>query len=1509
LTPNVALTVGSHQLSYSVSDTAGNESTASNPLTLEVDTQVSELTATLANDTGTSDSDKITNNNLVNVSGIEDSANWYYRTSTSTDWIQGSGTSFTLSNGANTYELKQTDTAGNTSDIQSFAATLDTSNPIATFTSPADGSTSEGVSGELVLSFNELVEGKGTNNIQIFEIDSTTAALTLNAKDARITGTGTNTQANIAYAGLIANKSYYVKILAGAFEDKAGNAYAGLDTEGQAGWNFTTPSASISMSMVSTDNQVNAQENDQDIDVQGQISIEVASQLAKYNASGIQVTFTPGQGGATVTATQVIYNSATGVWSAKVAANTLVHGKSYTATVTANPSSEGTGAGVLSASQIVTVDTQRPNVLTATLADDTGTAGDTITSNNLVNVSGIEDRAKWYYRTSTSTDWTLGSGTTFRLSNGANTYELKQTDAAGNTSEIKSFTATLDTANPTATISERVSRKNTATLNVTSSEIGTAYLVRYYDSGFENNTDEFPAGWGILQADYEKNDMEWLKALRTTSAHQNDWRSIDILDANILTVTLSLSGLNNGLYKLITIDKAGNKSTLSTTDIRIDNVAPNVTINTIAGDGTINKNERLNGFSLTGTTELPRGWGVGTLSIATDTGTAVVATIDESGNWRADIGQDNLPDTAGASVTFKITATDKAGNESITYSTATIDTQVAALTATLADDTGTAGDTITKKDLVNVTGIEDGATWYYRTSTSTDWTLGSGTTFKLSNGSNTYELKQTDAAGNTSVTQSFTAELDTSNPTATLSARVSLQNTKSIQVQSSEAGTAYLVRYFVSGFENNLKEFPAGWGILQADYENGKMNWLTALNEQPHQNDWRSIDISNANSLTATLSLSGLNDGLYKLITIDKAGNISTLSTTGIRIDNVNPNVTIDTIAGDGKINKNERLNGFSLTGTTEVPRGWGGTLSVTTIGYSNVVAATSIDNDTGRWTATIGQDNLPDTASGSVIFTITATDTAGNKTVTTSTATIDTRDPGILTATLADDTGTAGDNKTNNSRVNVSGIEDGTKWYYRTSTSTDWTLGSDSWFNLSSGANTYELKQIDAVGNESAIQSFTATLDTLAPGAVNIQMTSVESSRHYVSSSKTSYYNSFDGNDNERGSDYFFHALQIKLNESTSKAFLIKNSLLNNNGSINYSNLLFSNTTEWRTQDCPINTNTYGLDMVGLKEGEYSLFAVDAAGNISQIPNNKIVIDNTAPTVNINATQAVKDLTFNQALDTIRVTSNEDGIAYLVRTGDFDYYVGNDKTGTAAGRVMALEELKTEIFTGDLFDTKSKDFDAYAMRQVNVEKNVATSFDISGIGDGMYSVVVVDRAGNSSYNGYISPIQVRIDSSKTSTQNLTIGAWELDATKAVLINNKYYYINKYQTNHDDLDILLTGSSSPGTTNLGTNQKGEDARDSVVTLDNRTWILPDAQTIKSLVNNAEVRNLWFPAGTAVTKTYTSGSHIGILASDPRSLPGGESHAYVDFSLADTYIDVFAQNDSDSKLNYAVFQVL
>ena len=133
-----------------LTDAAGNGNSASNLLTIAIDTVAPAApTFALANDTGASSTDGNTSIGTFNVAGLESGATWQYSTD-GVNWTNGSGTSFNLGSGgyaANAIRVRQTDPAGNTGPSAGNvgSVTVDNAAPaIVSITSPSSGTRTAG---------------------------------------------------------------------------------------------------------------------------------------------------------------------------------------------------------------------------------------------------------------------------------------------------------------------------------------------------------------------------------------------------------------------------------------------------------------------------------------------------------------------------------------------------------------------------------------------------------------------------------------------------------------------------------------------------------------------------------------------------------------------------------------------------------------------------------------------------------------------------------------------------------------------------------------------------------------------------------------------------------------------------------------------------------------------------------------------------------------------------------------------------------------------------------------------------------------------------------------------------------------------------------------------------------------------------------------------------------------------------------------------------------------------
>ena len=166
--------------------------------------------------------------------------------------ITGTGTAIITANptssllGETDYYVKIDATAFDDAAGNSFAGiadattwnftTADIANPTVSTLSPADNAPAVGINDSLVITFSEAVDAE-TGNINLYK---TSGDVLVQAFDvtADITGTGTAIITANPTSSLLGETDYYVKIDATAFDDAAGNSFAGIADA--TTWNFTT---------------------------------------------------------------------------------------------------------------------------------------------------------------------------------------------------------------------------------------------------------------------------------------------------------------------------------------------------------------------------------------------------------------------------------------------------------------------------------------------------------------------------------------------------------------------------------------------------------------------------------------------------------------------------------------------------------------------------------------------------------------------------------------------------------------------------------------------------------------------------------------------------------------------------------------------------------------------------------------------------------------------------------------------------------------------------------------------------------------------------------------------------------------------------------------------------------------------------------------------------------------------------------------------------------------------
>ncbi|PVZ68791.1 Ig-like domain-containing protein [Pelagibaculum spongiae] len=1080
---------GEHTIYVRQVDLAGNASVAQT-VTFTLDSRAeNNLNIELINDSGRFNSDLITNNGQLTVTGAEAGAEIQFSLN-GTDWTT---TQPDLADGQHTIFVRQVDVSGNPSDLQSITFTKDTAAPTAPevvlVSNDLRVTAETGATIEYRLNGGEWIDSftavEGQNNVEIrqtdaagnisevttqsFVKDTTLPTSNLNIQLVEGSGMGTadlitnNSQLNVIGAEAGATIEYSIDGIDWSTDqpqnladgshtvyvrqvDQAGNASQPQsisfikDTTAANNLNIqlTEDTGSSSSDLITSQTELtvtgveagatveysadglnwsveqpqNLADGSQTIYVR---QIDIAGNISEPQSIDITVdTTAPAAPSWDATGGELIVNNAAGSIVEYSTDNGVNWQASYSEVEGDNTLQIRTIDVAGNASNPIVVsfvrDTTAPNInLSIQLADDSGRSNsDLITNNSQLNVSGEEAGAEIQFSLN-GTDWTT---TQPDLADGQHTIFVRQVDVSGNPSDPQSITFTKDTAAPTAPEVVLVSND----LRVTAETGATV--------------------------EYRLNGGEWIDSFT------------------------AVEGQNN--VEIRQTDAAGNISEVTTQSFVKDTTLPtsNLNIQLVEGSGMgtadlITNNSQLN-------------------VIGAETGATIEYSIDGI-DWSTDQPQ-NLAD---GSHTVYVRQVDQAGNASQPQSISFIKDTTAAnnLNIQLTEDTGSSSsDLITSQTELTVTGVEAGATVEY-SADGLNWSVEQPQ--NLADGSQTIYVRQVDVAGNISEPQSISFTKDTAAPTAPEVVLVS----NDLQVTAETGAT---VEYRLNGGEW-IDSFTAVEG--QNNVEIRQTDAAGNISEVTTQSFVRDTTPP-ANNLNVELtedtgsSSSDLITSQTELtVTGAEAGAEIQFSLNGTDWTTTQPDLadgqhTIFVRQVDVSGNPSDPQS-ITFTKDTAVPT------APEVVLVSNDLRVTAESGATveyrlngGEWidsfTAVEGQNNVE----------IRQTDAAGNiSEVTTQSFVKDTTLPtSNLNIQLVEGSGMGtADLITNNSQLNVIGAEAGATIEYSID-GIDWS--TDQPQNLADGSHTVYVRQVDQAGNASQPQSISFIKDTTAANDLNIQLT-----------------------------------------------------------------------------------------------------------------------------------------------------------------------------------------------------------------------------------------------------------------------------------------------------------------------------------------------------------------------------------------------------------------------------------
>ena len=344
--------------------------------------------------------------------------------------------------------------------------------------------------------------------------------------------------------------------------------------------------------------------------------------------------------------------------------------------------------------------------LTLSLASDTGSSStDKITSSGQINVANLVGGRIWEYSVNGGAKQT-GSGSSISIiGDGTKSVVVTQTDAK-NVEKTASLTFTLDTTPPAApTVESKSGVVTDGTVKVTATESNWKYSV--------NGTESVGSGSSFpVTGDGNKSVLVW----------QTDQAGNDSSKASLNFV------LSTGVLATPTLSLAADTGS-SSTDNKTSNGQVNV-FNLVSGTTWQ--------YSLDGNNWI--------------TGSGSSFTVSGDGSKSVSVKQTNASGKVATStpLTFDLDTSAPAKQPVLTLSS---------YITTSSDEK------LAKSGNVNVANLESGATWQYSTDSGKSWVLGSGSNFTLTgDGTKSVLVKQTDTAGNSTLSESLIFKLDTTAP-------------------------------------------------------------------------------------------------------------------------------------------------------------------------------------------------------------------------------------------------------------------------------------------------------------------------------------------------------------------------------------------------------------------------------------------------------------------------------------------------------------------------------------------------------------------------------------------------------------------------------------------------------------------------------------------------------------------------------------------------------------------------
>ena len=624
-------------------------------------------------------------------------------------------------------------------------------------------------------------------------------------------------------------------------------------------------------------------------------------------------------------------------------------------------------------------------------------------------------------------------------------------------------------------------------------------------------------------------------------------------------------------------DKAGNSTSASHT-VNVESVLPGVIINTIAGDDVINAAELAAGQTISGKVVNAEAGNTVTVTIG---GNRYTATVQSDLTWSVNVPESVLTALGNGDLTVTASVTNGVGNSGSAERDITIDANLPGLRV----------DTVAGDDVINsiehgqnliVTGSSDGLT--------------AGTTLTVTVNGKTYPATVLpDGTWRAAIPAADVGALAAGTVTVTVAGQSSAGNPVSIShdVTVDLATVAISIDAIASDDVINAAEKGADL-VLSGSTSNVEENQTVTITFGGKS---YTATVGADGKWTATVpaaDLAGLKDGDASVqVSVTNVNGNSASAGREYSVDATAPTVTINTLATDDILNAAEAKSDLTVSGTSTAEAGQTVTVSLNGKDYTTTVSAD------GSWTLNVPAADLAGLTDGSVTVTASVSDKAGNPASVDHHLTVDVTVPAVTINTIA------GDDVINVAEHSQAHVISGTATGAAAGDKVTVTIGGQTYTTVLDAAGNWSVGVPASVisglsdGTATVTASVTDAAGNTGTGSHNVTVDTGLPSVSFNAISDDNVLNAV-----EKGQDLSVSGTSANLAEGTVVTVTL-------NG---------KNYTATTAADGTWSLTVPAADLAGLGQANYTLNATAANGVGNSVSNTaNLLVDTALPTVTIN--------------------------------------------------------------------------------------------------------------------------------------------------------------------------------------------------------------------------------------------------------------------------------------------------